>query len=57
MAQKNFQDEWGTGAREGYEDRGTSVRRALHRKNPAARFYVFLARSQLWVASAGERTW
>jgi hypothetical protein len=22
MAQKNFQDEWGTGAREGYEDRG-----------------------------------
>jgi hypothetical protein len=23
MAQKNFQDEWGTGAREGYEDRGT----------------------------------
>jgi len=23
MAQKRFQDEWGTGAREGYEDRGT----------------------------------
>jgi hypothetical protein len=23
MAQKGFQDEWGTGAREGYEDRGT----------------------------------
>jgi hypothetical protein len=22
MAQKHFQDEWGTGAREGYEDRG-----------------------------------
>ena len=22
MAQKRFQDEWGTGAREGYEDRG-----------------------------------
>jgi len=23
MAQKRFEDEWGTGAREGYEDRGT----------------------------------
>lgn len=23
MAQKRYQDEWGTGAREGYEDRGT----------------------------------
>ena len=23
MAQKPYQDEWGTGAREGYEDRGT----------------------------------
>ena len=23
MAQKRFQDEWGTGAREGYEDRGS----------------------------------
>ena len=23
MARKGFQDEWGTGAREGYEDRGT----------------------------------
>ena len=23
MAQKGYQDEWGTGAREGYEDRGT----------------------------------
>lgn len=23
MAQKQYQDEWGTGAREGYEDRGT----------------------------------
>jgi len=23
MAQKLFKDEWGTGAREGYEDRGT----------------------------------
>jgi hypothetical protein len=23
MAQKRFQDDWGTGAREGYEDRGT----------------------------------
>ncbi|MGC2744357.1 MAG: hypothetical protein WA672_14300 [Candidatus Angelobacter sp.] len=23
MAQKSYQDEWGTGAREGYEDRGT----------------------------------
>ena len=23
MAQKHFQDEWGTSAREGYEDRGT----------------------------------
>jgi hypothetical protein len=22
MAQKNYKDEWGTGAREGYEDRG-----------------------------------
>jgi hypothetical protein len=22
MAQKSYQDEWGTGAREGYEDRG-----------------------------------
>lgn len=23
MAEKKYQDEWGTGAREGYEDRGT----------------------------------
>ena len=23
MAQKRYKDEWGTGAREGYEDRGT----------------------------------
>ena len=23
MAQKDYRDEWGTGAREGYEDRGT----------------------------------
>jgi UDP-N-acetylmuramyl pentapeptide phosphotransferase/UDP-N-acetylglucosamine-1-phosphate transferase len=23
MAQKQYKDEWGTGAREGYEDRGT----------------------------------
>ena len=23
MAQKRFEDQWGTGAREGYEDRGT----------------------------------
>ena len=46
MAQKRYQDEWGTGAREGYEDRGTfRPPRARHaeRGSPLLRWLGALA--------------
>jgi hypothetical protein len=36
MAQKRFEDEWGTGAREGYEDRGTFRPPRLPQKQPGS---------------------
>jgi hypothetical protein len=37
MAQKRYQDEWGTGAREGYEDRGTFRPPRAPQKQPGSR--------------------
>ena len=36
MAQKRFQDEWGTGAREGYEDSGTFRSLRPPKKDPGS---------------------
>jgi hypothetical protein len=36
MAQKRFQDDWGTGAREGYEDRGTFRAPRAPRREPGS---------------------
>lgn len=36
MAHKNYQDEWGTGSREGYEDRGTFRPVRARQKEPGS---------------------
>lgn len=36
MAQKNYPDDWGTGSREGYEDRGTFRQVRAHQKEPGS---------------------
>jgi hypothetical protein len=36
MAQKNYGDEWGTGSREGYEDRGTFRQPRPRQKEPGS---------------------
>jgi hypothetical protein len=36
MAQKRFQDDWGTGAREGYEDRGKFRPPRAQQKEPGS---------------------
>jgi len=36
MAEKRYKDEWGTGAREGYEDRGTFRPRRTRQAEPGS---------------------
>jgi len=53
MAQKPYQDEWGTGAREGYEDRGAFRPQRGPQKEPGSP----LLRSLGGIAIVGGTCW
>ena len=52
MAQKRFEDEWGTGAREGYEDRGTFRPPRAPQKQPGSPLLRIMGAIAIVVAEA-----